>query len=94
MKKTYSRPQLAFESYQLDAAIAQNCQVPIGYTTTQCSTSLAADEQWWSAGGEFFGYYNCQTDLVGNGPGGGESVCYHGPHSTWGISDIFLNSGL
>lgn len=91
MKKTYSRPMLAFESYQLDAAIAIQCDVPIGNTTKQCSVDLNGEHYGWGGGGEFFNYYNCQTDLVGDGPGG-ESVCYHGPHSSFGIYDIFLNS--
>ena len=92
MKKPYSRPMLAFESYQLDAAIAIKCSVPIGIYTDTCSVDLSAGGHYGpGGGGEFFNYYNCQTDLVGDGPDN-ESVCYHGPHSSFGIYDIFLNS--
>jgi len=91
MKRPYFRPMLAFESYQLDAAIADQCAVPIGNTTYQCSVSLNGDKYGYGGGGEFFNYTNCQTDLVGDGPNG-ESVCYHGPHSTFNIYAIFLNS--
>ena len=92
VKRPYVRPMLAFESYQLDAAIAVHCKVPIGNTTYQCSVNLSGESiGWWTTGGEFFNYQNCQTDLVGTGENN-ESVCYHGPHSTFNIYDIFLNS--
>ena len=92
MKKTYSRPLAVFESYQLDAAIAIQCSVPIGNTTYQCSVDLSAGGKYgYGGGGEFFNYYNCQTDLVGDGPDG-DSVCYHGPYSAIDIYAIFLNS--
>ena len=90
MKKQYSRPMLAFESYQLDAAIAKICDIKLGYATYSCSVDLSGDNGY-GGGREFFNYTNCQTDLVGTGDAN-ESVCYHGPHSSFGIYDIFLNS--
>ncbi len=92
MKRPYVCPTLAFESFQLDAAVAIQCAVPIGNTTYQCSVDLGGGGKYgYGGGGEFFNYINCQTDLVGDGPNG-ESVCYHGPHSTFNIYAIFLNS--
>ena len=90
MKKAYSRPQVAFESFQLDAALALGCQLILEYNTYSCSID-ANGESYYGAGGEFFNYTNCQTDLVGDGPNG-ESVCYHGPLATWEIWGIFLQS--
>ena len=86
MKKVYTRPKVAFESFQLDAALAKDCQIIMRYGTRTCSVNSFS-----GPGGEFFNYYNCQTDLVGDGPNG-ESVCYHGPTGTWEITDIFLQS--
>ena len=92
MKRPYFRPMLAFESYQLDAAVAVQCSVAIGNTTDQCSVDLGGGGKiGYGGGGEFLSYTNCQTDLVGDGPNG-ESVCYHGPHSAFDIYAIFLNS--
>jgi hypothetical protein len=90
MKKKYSRPMLAFESFQLDAALALNCKIIMHYSTRNCSVD-GNGVSYSGGGGEFFGYYNCQTDLLGNGPNG-ESVCYHGPIATGDVFDIFLQS--
>ena len=93
MKKPYSCPMLAFESYQLDAAIAKKCPEPIHFYTYTCSHDLGGGGITGPVGGgEFFNYYNCQTDLVGDGPENNESVCYHGPYATFDITEIFLNS--
>ena len=93
MKKPYSRPQLAFESYQLDAAIATICAVKLWYGMNTCSVDLVGDQGNGGPGGgrEFFNYVNCQTDLVGTGDNN-ESVCYHGPYSSFDILSVFLHS--
>ena len=93
MKKPYSRPQLAFESYQLDAAIAIICDVKLNYATYSCSVDLVGDGSNGGLGGgrEFFNYVNCQTDLVGTGENN-ESVCSHGPYGSFDLLKIFLNS--
>lgn len=93
MKKKYSRPMLAFESFQLDAALAKNCEMILQYSTYNCSMDLSG-MQYSGGGGEFFNYTNCQTDLIGDGPNN-ESTCYQapvpsdGPDGVWAI---FLQS--
>ena len=90
MKKRYSRPLLAFESFQLDAALAAGCPIVMKWGVNRCSVDLNGTT-YPGAGGEFFNYQNCQTDLVGTGDNN-ESVCYHGPTATWNITDVFLYS--
>lgn len=72
MKKTYTKPYLVVESFQLDAAIAANCSsqgfIPIGHGEDSCTLD-----------GEFFNLNNCQTDLTGPDGDGNDTICYHGP---------------
>ena len=71
MKKTYTKPYIIVEYFQLDAAIA-NCSsqgfIPIGHGENTCTFD-----------GEFFNYNNCQVDLTGPDGDGNDTLCYHGP---------------
>lgn len=73
MKKTYVKPELVVESFQLDAAIAASCSsqgyIPINYGENSCSFD----------NGEFFNHDNCQMDLTGPDGDGNDTLCYHGP---------------
>lgn len=73
MKKTYVKPELVVESFQLDAAIAASCSsqghIPINYGENSCTFD----------NGQFFNLYNCQFDLTGPEGDGNDTVCYHGP---------------
>lgn len=73
MKKTYQKPVLMVESFQLDAAIAATCSsqgyIPINYSEDTCTFD----------GGQFFNGNNCQVDLTGPGGDGNDTTCYHGP---------------
>ena len=73
MKKTYVKPELVVESFQLDAAIAASCSsqgyIPINYGENNCTFD----------NGQFFNYNNCQMDLTGSEGDGNDTLCYHGP---------------
>ncbi|MBQ8898847.1 MAG: hypothetical protein IJY86_10300 [Clostridia bacterium] len=73
MKKTYVKPELVVESFQLDAAIAASCSsqgyIPINYGENNCTFD----------NGQFFNYNNCQMDLTGPEGDGNDAICYHGP---------------
>lgn len=73
MKRTYGKPVLAVESFQLDAAVAATCSsqgyIPINYSEDTCSFD----------NGQYFNYNNCQMDLTGPGGDGNDTPCYHGP---------------
>lgn len=82
MKKIYSKPYLAVESFQLDAAIAASCSsqdyVPIGYGENNCGlgTPAAGEGKQY----QFFNHDNCAFDLVDFAGDGNDTECYHGPH--------------
>lgn len=72
MKKTYEKPVLIIESFQLDATVAASCSsqgyIPISYGENSCSFE-----------GQFFNYDNCQMDVTGPEGDGNDTICYHGP---------------
>lgn len=78
MKKTYVKPYIAVESFQLDAAIAVACSaqgyLPIGYGENSCGYGQIGDKYW-----QFFNLDNCEMDLTGPGGDGNDTECYHGP---------------
>ena len=86
MKKEYSKPFLALESFQLDAAIAASCSsqgyLPLNHFIGSCSDNTlngyAFDD-------------NCDVDLTV--PGTGDNIddyaCYHGPELTEGMTYIY-----
>ena len=82
MKKEYKKPLIAVESFQLDAAVAGTCVangfIPIGHGEDNC----------WFADRQFFNYNNCQFDLTGPGGDGNDTLCYHGPTETGGMTFI------
>lgn len=73
MKKTYTKPYLVVESFQLDASIAASCSsqgfIPIGFGENTCSFD----------NGQFYNFNNCQVDLTGPDGDGNDTLCYHGP---------------
>lgn len=89
MKKTYTKPYIAVESFQLDAAIAASCSSqgyhPIGYGENNCGlgTASAGEGKTWA----FFNYHNCAFDLTDASGDGNDTPCYHGP-SVSGVSFI------
>ena len=84
MKKAYSRPLLAFESFQLDAALAANCNIVMKWGEGSCSVDPDGTS-YYGIGGEFFNYKNCRTDVSG--------ICYQGPFGLIDINDVFFSSG-
>ena len=90
MKKEYSRPLLAYEAFQLTAAIAGDCNLKLNHYSYACT----ADENGLGLGpnttGVFFDYNNCQIDLTGPEVDGADSVCYHGPMFT--VGQVFMAS--
>ena len=90
MKKTYSKPYIAVESFQLDAAIASSCsknnKIPLNYGMNNCDL---ADE---APGLGYFGSAcaaNGGYDVINpNTDDNNGNFCYHGPV----FSDMFMNS--
>ena len=76
MKKTYMRPVLVIESFQLDAAVAASCSsqgfFPIGHGESSCTAFE----------GQFFNHQHCEMDLTGSGGDGNDTICYHGPFTS------------
>ena len=88
MKKSYSKPVVGFEAFQIDAAIAGSCKdpsaqgvggywkhIPINHYENSCSY----------AEGQFFNFFNCSMDLTGPEFDGNDTICYHGPILSGGI---------
>lgn len=78
MKKAYTKPYIAVESFQLDAAIASACSTtgatPIHYGESSCGYDEISSGYW-----EYFNLNNCEVDLTGPGDDGSDTICYHGP---------------
>lgn len=83
MKKIYTKPYLAVESFQLNAAIAASCSsdggIAIHYGESTCSDS---------ATGYFADVGVCSFDGNGKGGDGNDGPCYHGPFHTDGQTFI------
>ena len=75
MKKTYTKPYILVESFQLDAAIASACstqnKIALNYGMDTCT---AAEE---APGLNYFGNL-CVHDVKVEGDGN-DVICYHGP---------------
>ena len=84
MKKAYSRPLLAFESFQLDAALAAGCTIIMKWGEGRCSLD-ANMNTIYGPGGEFFNIENCNTDVF--------AECYQGPFGMVDPYQIFFSSG-
>lgn len=85
MKKTYVKPYLAVETFQLDAAIASSCssenKVPLNYGMDSCTLEEEAP------GLNYFGNL-CVHDVKVEGDGN-DMICYHGPTPA---NLMFMNS--
>ena len=85
MRKTYSKPYLLVESFQLDAAVAASCsasgKAPIHFTLDTCK---AVEE----TGSTYIGN-QCVHDVKVEGDGN-DLICYHGPMSE--VETMFMNS--
>lgn len=95
MKKTYTKPYIAVESFQLDAAIASSCSASgkgsLGYTVDNCT--LTDDKGTYAPALSLFGIA-CEAagniDIVNAGSDGNDGYCYHGP--TIDVTTLFMNS--
>lgn len=83
MKREYTKPMLAFESFQLDAAIAAGCVNKLHYGQYEC-------HEQWSPEETLFSFVQCDIDLVGDGQKH-FTECYHGPIFT-GPENTFFHS--
>lgn len=89
MKKTYTKPYLAVESFQLDAAIATSCSSQGKAVLTQAVESCtfeSIDPRITQFGGP------CTTNVIETAHGYGRynTLCYHGPVVTY--SNVFTAS--
>lgn len=91
MKKLYTKPYLAVESFQLDAAIASSCtgddKQALGYSLNTCTLEDDKGTQEF-IGLNYFGnacVHNVQVEGDGN-----DQICYHGP--TVNANTLFMNS--
>lgn len=86
MKRTYEKPMLTVDSFQLDAAIAASCssegKIPIGYADVQCLESNMPGI------GLIFSN-DCGLDVTADafnyGGDGNDTYCYHGPFNPNGL---------
>ena len=83
MKKTYTKPYIAVETFQLDAAIASTCS-----KDGKGTLNKGVDECTHESG--YFGNacVHDMTDFEGGDPN--DRICYHGPVP--GIGDLFMQS--
>jgi|GEM_PF-1965432 len=85
MKRKYQKPYLGLESFQLNASLAVSCsaqnKIPINHGEDDCSFGGPG-----GGGGQFFNLFNCQIDLTGPANDGNDTICYHGPLASGGIS--------
>lgn len=82
MKREYSKPIFAVESFQVDASVAGSCN-DAGYATLgHYIGSCKVD-----GGTYLFNFDHCSVDLTGpddEDHDGADAMCYHGP----GYSDV------
>lgn len=90
MKKTYEKPILAVESFQLDAALAASC-TGTGTSDSNCkyATINYTEDTCTYNNGQFFNLDNCQVDLTGPANDGNDTVCYHGPMLSGNVTFIY-----
>lgn len=86
MKRVYSKPVLAVESFQLDAAIAASCSSQ-GYQPLNHYDYATCKDH--TDGGYFFNADHCDVDLTPDDGDGSDTICYHGPRATGGITFIY-----
>ncbi len=76
MKKTYVKPQIAYESFQLSTSIATSCAL-LGSQQAQYVCPVTDP----SSGFVIFNEAPCDTQPVG----GNDSVCYDVPIANWNV---------
>ena len=89
MKKIYSKPCIAVESFQLDAAIAASCskeeKVPLNYNLFTCTPFEEEPGLFYFGPACANGGYDV---ISGPSDDNNGSFCYHGPM----FNDMFMNS--
>lgn len=91
MKKTYTKPYIAVESFQLNAAIASSCSGDGKHTLGFDIDTCTLEDNRGSTdfiGSNYFGNA-CVHNVVVEGDGN-DQICYHGP--TVKAPDLFMNS--
>ncbi|MBE6928136.1 MAG: hypothetical protein E7467_06595 [Ruminococcaceae bacterium] len=83
MKRSYAKPIAYLESYQLNAALTLSCSAGGAKPINQSETSCSFDH------GQFFSFINCAVDLTGDELDGNDTICYHGPIATGGVTFAF-----
>ena len=86
MKRTYEKPMLTVDSFQLDAAIAASCssegKIPLGYAGVSCLQANLPDI------GLIFSN-DCSLNVTAQefnyGGDGNDTYCYHGPFNPNGL---------
>ena len=86
MKRTYEKPMLTVDSFQLDAAIAASCsseeKIPLGYADVSCLQANLPDI------GLIFNS-DCGLDVTAQkfnyGGDDNDTYCYHGPFNPNGL---------
>ena len=90
MKKTYTKPYVIVESFQLDAAIASSCtsegKTPLHFSEHTCTSFEEAPNLLYFGAACADGGYNV-FDIPAEGNNG---FCYHGPIAD--IAALFMNS--
>ena len=93
MKKTYTKPYIAVESFQLDAAIASSCtsagKLSLGYAVNTCTLSDDKGYLWPNLPYLGFACANEGNADIVYGGDGNDSPCYHGPID---VNATFMNS--
>ncbi len=92
MKKTYFKPTVGFESFQLSAALATACSTPSAASSHSIQTTIAINHganDCTFANGQFYNFFNCSIDLTGPEFDGNDTLCYHGPMLSSGIVFTF-----
>ena len=90
MKKEYSKPLLAYESFQPAGALAGDWNLKLNHYSYICTADENGNGLGSNTAGIFFDYNNCQFDLTGSELDGADSMCYHGPMFT--VGQVFLAS--
>ena len=90
MKKTYVKPYVAVETFQLDAAIATSCagRIALHYGQDTCADYDEFDTLTYF--GDACGAKKNGTDVTAPAGDENDTLCYHGPLP--GIFDMFMNS--
>ena len=93
MKRTYNKPRIAVESFQLDATIAGACANKVGAINQSESMCVfdSSDTGFDALGGvSYFGSNACRPNIVDEKTDG--MYCYHGPNGLAQITDVILTS--